>query len=680
MSDTKNRQFRDLLQRDQSSRDFFREFVELFSQMANVDLGLAWSGQSEPFEPICQVLRDPDTTVKLPMSNHRHDALLKETLTNEQATLAAPPTNELPSILVGVLKRESDTALVEFVLPVQNSNEQNQEILKSLADCCRMAKAAVAMDSTDSGVSTLNAPSETQPTGTQPTGTALTTTHAGQLAPTLNGQVLDTFTSTIHRSLDFRDTATNIANEARRMLDCDRVTVFKQVGGKFRTESISGQATVNRRSNTVKALSKLANATLTTGRPFWFPTQELGSLPAQIENPLNDYMQQSLTRSVAIMPIFDRELDDQIDPTVRKVKPKVIGGLVVEHANSQWEQAAIEPHVQVLTRHAGNALRNAYDVDSIMFYPLWRSIGRTAAVTKARHLGKVLWGIVAAVALLLAMIFVPANFDLTCEGELVPTQRQNVFAEQQGKVVSVEVGHGDTVNRGDVLLRLENEDLEIQIEQVQGELDALRQRLVGSRSIRITSSRNSRQDSSNKEVNQRELQTQIASLQRRLKTLNAKRDQLKVVSPISGQILTWDIQNLLKNRPVQQGSLLVEVADTKGEWELSLNLPDRKVGHLFEAVQSNEQPLEVRFTMASDPTKEFVGHVRDVATSTSLNQDNLQVLQIQVEVESDKIGDLKHTGSTVSAKIHCGQRRLGFVWLHDAWEFVQYRVWFQLFG
>lgn len=679
MIDTKNRQIQDLIHRDQSTQDFFREFVELFSQMANVDLGLAWNGSSEPFAPICQVLRDPDTTVKLPMSNQRHDLLLKETLTNEQATLAAPPTSELPSIVVGVLKRESDTAVVEFVLPVNNSNEENQEILKSLADCCRMAKAATQMnDSGSAGHQVSPALGSNEPA----TGTAIATTQSGQLAPTLNGRVLDAFTSAIHQSLDFRDTATNVANEARRMLDCDRVTVFKSVGGRFDTVAISGQATVNRRSNTVKSLSKLSNAVLKTGRSFWFPSQSLGDVPPQIENPLHDYVQQSLTRSLAIVPIFEREQYEEIDPTARGAKPKVIGGLVIEHANNQWEQAAVEPYVQVLARHAGNALRNAYEVDSIMLYPLWRGIGQTVAVTKARHLGKLLWGMLAAVALVLAMIFVPANFDLTCEGELMPAQRQNVFAVQPGKVVSVGVAHGDTVEQGDLLLQLENEDLEIQIEQVQGELSSLQERLVDSRSIRITNrSRASRQQSdAGSQASQRELKTQISSLQRRLNTLQAKRDQLKVVAPISGQILTWDIENLLKNRPVQQGSLLVEVADTKGEWELSLDLPDRKVGHLFEAVNSSNEPLEVRFTMASDPTKEFVGKVRDVATSTSLNEENLQVLQIQVDVESDQIDELKHTGSTVSAKVHCGKRRLGFVWLHDAWEFVQYRVWFQLFG
>jgi hypothetical protein len=33
-------------------------------------------------------------------------------------------------------------------------------------------------------------------------------------------------------------------------------------------------------------------------------------------------------------------------------------------------------------------------------------------------------------------------------------------------------------------------------------------------------------------------------------------------------------------------------------------------------------------------------------------------------------------GATVTAKIHCGRRSLGYVWLHELWETIQSRVLF----
>jgi hypothetical protein len=35
-------------------------------------------------------------------------------------------------------------------------------------------------------------------------------------------------------------------------------------------------------------------------------------------------------------------------------------------------------------------------------------------------------------------------------------------------------------------------------------------------------------------------------------------------------------------------------------------------------------------------------------------------------------------GATVVARIHCGRRALGYVWLHEVWEFIQSRVLFRL--
>ena len=35
-------------------------------------------------------------------------------------------------------------------------------------------------------------------------------------------------------------------------------------------------------------------------------------------------------------------------------------------------------------------------------------------------------------------------------------------------------------------------------------------------------------------------------------------------------------------------------------------------------------------------------------------------------------------GATVIARIHCGRRSLGYVWLHEVWEFIQTRILFRL--
>ena len=45
----------------------------------------------------------------------------------------------------------------------------------------------------------------------------------------------------VHQKLESRETAYTIANEGRRLIGCDRVTVVLRKGGRYVVEAISGQ-------------------------------------------------------------------------------------------------------------------------------------------------------------------------------------------------------------------------------------------------------------------------------------------------------------------------------------------------------------------------------------------------------------------------------------------------------
>ncbi len=51
----------------------------------------------------------------------------------------------------------------------------------------------------------------------------------------------------------------------------------------------------------------------------------------------------------------------------------------------------------------------------------------------------------------------------------------------------------------------------------------------------------------------------LKSLERQLQLYRRKQGQLEVRSPIAGQVTTWNLTELLKNRPVRQGQVLMEL-------------------------------------------------------------------------------------------------------------------------
>jgi hypothetical protein len=143
-----------------------------------------------------------------------------------------------------------------------------------------------------------------------------------------------------------------------------------------------------------------------------------------------------------------------------------------------------------------------------------------------------------------------------------------------------------------------------------------------------------------------------------------QRDHLRIQSPIRGRVLTWNPEELLANRPVLRGQLLMSTADLDGAWILELKVPDHRVGYLLDADRTSDQPLAVTFSLATDRGTSYQGQVKNVAGRTEVfdgQNASVRVTATVPEIEPR----LLRPGATIYAKIDCGRRSLGFVWLHD---------------
>ena len=85
-----------------------------------------------------------------------------------------------------------------------------------------------------------------------------------------------------------------------------------------------------------------------------------------------------------------------------------------------------------------------------------------------------------------------------------------------------------------------------------------------------------------------------------------------MLCPIAGEITTWNVEELLLRRPVRQGQVLLQVAETKGDWELELRLPEDRAGYLAEAQRDFGNDLNVTYRLATDPGVDHEGRVTEV--------------------------------------------------------------------
>jgi hypothetical protein len=85
----------------------------------------------------------------------------------------------------------------------------------------------------------------------------------------------------------------------------------------------------------------------------------------------------------------------------------------------------------------------------------------------------------------------------------------------------------------------------------------------------------------------------------------------------------------------------------------------------------------VTYVLAADPGTQRHGRVTEVKESTEVRPEEGNIVKIKVAIDRTEVGD-PHPGATVIAGVYCGRRSLGYVWFHEAWEWLQTHVFFYL--
>lgn len=502
---------------------------------------------------------------------------------------------------------------------------------------------------------------------------------------------LEAFTSLVHRALDSRETAYTIANEGRRLVGCDRVTVVLRKGTKYHVSAISGQDTFDKRSNVVRLLRKLATVVARTGEDLWF-SGDTSDLAPQVEKAVNAYVDESHTKQLAVLPLreADHEEDKPGEPKKKK-RENILGALIVEQLVDSRQPEGMLQRIDVVSRHSSTALTNAQEHESLFLLPLWRLLGKTHVLVTARNLPKTILASVAILGAVLALCFVQYDFTVVSDGKLIPEVRRDVFAGIDGRVEEVLVRHGDHVVKGQVLARLRSVPLEEQRSQLHGRFAETREEIDSLEQQRQKLNRSQTDEVDIEELTGRigQLQETRIALNEQLALLKEKEELLTILSPIDGKVVTWQVRKLIEYRPVRKGQRLMEIADPASHWELEIYVPEAKMGHVVERLQKlraedPEAQLEVTFILATHSDAKLKGQVYEIDTSAQVQGESGNTVRMVVafkqedlkQLVADPANELK-VDADVKAKILCGKRAIGYVWFSDLFEFVQSRILFR---
>lgn len=479
------------------------------------------------------------------------------------------------------------------------------------------------------------------------------------------------FALQIHQSLDLRTTACAIANEARLLVGCDRLSVLTGPGARPRLLAVSGVDTVNRRSDASRRLERLAALAVAMRETIAYDGTQADQ-PPQVERVIQEHVDASHVRRLAVIPLTAAQAEAD-----RHDGRSPLGALVAE-SFTVTDEEIWRQRLAVAVSHSSAALARAMEYRQLAWLPFSSLVAAAGRGLTAGRLTKAVVALLLVILTGAVLFLVPANYDVKARGELQPDFRRDIFAPADAVVLDLPVEHGRQVEADQTLAVLRNPELDYELQRVQGELDTARQRLATVEAERVQERVEERDGPSRYgqlTAEQEELRVRLESLRQQLAILQQQQRELTVRSPIRGQVVTWQVENRLRARPVVRGQRLLRVADLDGPWILELQLPEDRIQPVLDATRMGASPAEVSFLLETEANTVYRGRLRRVAMSAELGpQQDLRVLAI-VDVPRE-LGLPLRPGAGVVAKIHCGRRSLGYVWFHDLWNKIRSHWWF----
>ncbi len=638
-------------------KDFFAEFLKRVVGAVGARAGVIWlRSNANRLELFAELNLDKTSFKDNPNAMQANQKLLTDVLSNGQACTHQPgeTQSELPTedklVLAALQQNKEVVGVVQIFQRADTPKQARPGFLQFVEQmtgyACRYLDRQAAPQ-VDHGVT------------------------VGKVA-----EEFEQFILQLHKTLDVREVAFTAANDGRLLVGCDRMSVAVLDGKKAVIRAISGQESVNQRANLVRKMTALAQSVISTKETLTY-TGKIEHLAPKIETALGDFIQESGSRMVLVIPVFEPEelvkKDDDSARPKEKIR-KAIAGLIVEQVSESQPKNGVVDRADLLADHVGCSIANAKKYNRIFLMPLWRGIGKVFSFLEGRNGLKALGIVLLLIAVGFGLVLIPWEYRVEGEGKLMPVEQADAFAPWDGEVVEVNVVSGDRVEKDQVLLLLRNRELDQQLVGAVTDLDAKEAVLASL----IGQTRRVIEPTEKDKLYGQQLQTraEIEGLLKQIEVLSERAESLKVRAPKSGIVTTFQIEQLLLHRPVKRGEVLIEIKDDTGVWRLELDVKEQRVGHLLEAQKAKgSHDLEVEFVLATDSETTYKGKLlKEMSPRTNPSEDKGSVIVVFAEFDKTALPNPR-IGAEVRAKISCGQKSLGYVLFGDVVEFLYKYLW-----
>ena len=518
---------------------------------------------------------------------------------------------------------------------------------------------------------------------------------------------LEAFARLIHGSLNTTEVAFNIANEGRRLVECDRISVAVRRGGqKTAIEAVSGSDVVEKRSNQVRLMRKLADEVLTWGEKLVFTGIREETLPPKVLDALDHYLAENPSKLLVLVPLHDEREGDGKD----KPKQPPRSALLMECYESPPEPPQTIARLEVVGRHASSALYNAIEHRRIPMRFLWMPLAKLQEGLGGKTRSIVMASVMGLTLVVTGLIVLPYPLKMDSTGTIMPQARRAVYSPATGTIVAFAVEPNAEVKEGQSLARMYDGNLYKQLNTLRSEMEAARGEaddMLGRAQKEVNPSEKAGLEgrAATRRLDQIAKHREIEELMQRTNSVPNKPGEFSLLAPTmtaeerrmverpEWTVLTSNFKADMEKREVKPSEPIMRLGVKNGPWEIEAKIPQKHIGQILRAFDHlKTDTLDVDFVLMSDTPTKYKGKLERsrIAGEANANKDDNNesepVVIAYVRVEGDDIEEGYRvsreelvSGLEVRAKIRCGDHRAGYSLFYGVWEFLNEKVVFYFF-
>jgi biotin carboxyl carrier protein len=429
--------------------------------------------------------------------------------------------------------------------------------------------------------------------------------------------------------------AHELVTEVASQLGCDRVAFGLTQGSGVRIEAVSHNVQFDARANLLGSAAAAMMEALDQREPIVFP-QDREQRPV-VTLAHAELAQVTGAGGIVTVPLVHAG--------------RQVGALTLERAPGySFDAPAVElleglaamlgPLVDLqqarqrsLRRHASDAAREYW-----------------AGLVGPKHAARKLWvGLLLIGGLFLA--FATGDYRIAAEAKIEGEVQRALTAPFQGYVREARRRAGDTVQRGELLARLDNRDLQLEQERLTS------QREQYGRQYREAMAKRDRAAA-------RIVSSQVDQVQAQLSLIEEQLSRTEVTAPFDGVLVSGDLSQAL-GAPLERGQVLFEIAPLDA-YRVMLLVDERDIADVTLGQRGE-------LVLASMPNERLPFAVKKI-TPVSATKEGRNAFRVEAQLDAEA-GRRLRPGMEGVAKVLVGDRHLAWIWTRELANWMRLKLW-----